>query len=102
MKKLMAMVFTFACFSASAAQTATDTGNSFSCMNKASFEIDAACMSNKIENSDSFLSSQSVLAEKSTNTNHAMATLTIEPGTLNIEVVAHKDAYLAKVLDQEN
>lgn len=58
-------------------------------------------MSNKIETSDSFLNAQSMLFEQNANTEHAMATLTIEPDTLNIEVVAHRDAYLAKLLDDK-
>jgi len=54
-------------------------------------------MSDKIANNDSFLSKQANLFEQHANTNHAMATLTIDAKTLDITVVAHKDAYLAKV-----
>ncbi|WP_371195378.1 hypothetical protein [Glaciecola sp. SC05] len=102
MKKLTTSVLMLVCFGISAAQSDTETANSFSCMNKESFEINASCMSNKIENSDSFLNAQTMLFEQSANTGHAMATLTIEPDTLNIEVVAHKDAFLAKLLNDTN
>jgi hypothetical protein len=102
MKMLSATLMTLACFGASAVQADVTTENSFSCMSETTFEINANCMSNTIEASDSFLSAQSMLLERSANGEHAMATLTIDPKTLNIEVVAHKDAYLAKLLNKNN
>jgi hypothetical protein len=102
MKRLTTSVLMLVCFGISAAQSDTEAANSFSCMDKTSFEINASCMSNKIENSDSFLQAQTMLFEQNSNTEHAMATLTIDPNTLNIEVVAHKDAYLAKLLAEQN
>jgi uncharacterized protein YecT (DUF1311 family) len=101
MKKITATILTFACFGAFAAQPNSESGKSFSCMDKTSFEINASCMSKKIESSDSFLNSEAALFEQNANSHNAMATITISPDTLNIEVVAHKDAYLAK-LNREN
>ncbi|MBT1451140.1 pyridine nucleotide transhydrogenase [Glaciecola sp. XM2] len=102
MKILAATLLTAFCFGASAAQTDTVATNSFSCMDKTSFEINASCMSNKIETNESFLQAQTMLFEQNANaSDNAMATLTIDPKTLNIEVVAHKDAYLAKLLNKQ-
>jgi hypothetical protein len=101
MKKIVATLLTLACFGASAAQSDTEATNSFSCMDKASFEINASCMSNKIETSDSFLDAQASLFEQNANSEHAMASITISPKTLDIEVVAHRDAYLAKLANEK-
>jgi len=97
---LASILMLSACFSVSAVQVDTNVdtkATSFSCMNSETFEINASCMSDKIANNDSFLSKQANLFEQHANTNHAMATLTIDAKTLDITVVAHKDAYLAKV-----
>lgn len=101
MKTFISTSLIFACLAFSAAQAEVGASSSFSCLDKESFEINASCMSSKIENSDSFLQSQTLLFLQSANTEHAMATLTIEPKTLNIEVLAHKDAYFAKRLEEK-
>lgn len=102
MKKLIATLVTVVCVGASTAQADTVATNSFACIDKQSFEINAACMSNKIESNESFLNAQTMLFEQNANASeHAMASLTIDPKTLNIEVVAHKDAYLAKLLENQ-
>nr|WP_136252659.1 pyridine nucleotide transhydrogenase [Ningiella ruwaisensis] len=97
MKKLTIAICALACFGANAAQPSAENDNSFSCMDKSTFEINSSCMSTKIENNDSFLATQNTLFEQSANTDNAMATMTINPKTLDIEIVAHKDAYLARL-----
>jgi len=55
-------------------------------------------MSNKIETNDSFMTSQAMLSKKTENaSSNAMASITMDPKTLEIQVIAHKDAYLAKL-----
>jgi hypothetical protein len=100
MKKFIATLLTVFCVGASAAQADTVATNSFTCIDNKSFEINAACMSNKIETNESFLNAQTILFEQNANvSDHAMASITIDPKTLNIQVVAHKDAYLARVVE---
>ncbi|WP_395341505.1 hypothetical protein PN836_019385 [Ningiella sp. W23] len=97
MKSPIAVMLVLACFGASASQSKAPESSSFACVDAKSFEINASCMSNKIEMNDAFVQSQKDFSQQIESGDNAMASLTIDPETLNIKVVAHKDAQLAKV-----
>ena len=77
-----------------------DTGNdkTFSCMDTKTFEINSACMVDKISNNMHFQAAQQNIVETaSTNSSEfAMATMTFNVEEMTIDIVAHRDALLVR------
>ncbi|MFC3121264.1 hypothetical protein [Agaribacter flavus] len=92
MRKLATILLALSTFSVIAADNTTDAKNSFSCMDKKTFEVNAKCISTKIEKSDNFNHSQKSFWNETVSANdYVMATLLMDPKTLNITVIAHRD-----------
>ena len=69
----------------------------FNCMNKSTFEMNSECMSKQIASNLVFQQAEEAVIQKATNvSDRAIATMTFDPKTLSIDIVAHRDAYLAK------
>lgn len=83
---------------ASVAHADTSNDKAFSCMDAKTFEINSNCMVNKINNNIHFQGAQQQLIETA-NANssvYAMATMTFNVEEMTIDIVAHKDALLAR------
>ncbi len=93
MKRFMAVItLSLLSFSILAADDSAKIKNSFSCMDKETFEVDAACISSTIEMSDKFAINQADLYKKASQPgDYVMATLLMDPETLNITVIGHTD-----------
>ncbi|MGQ8366568.1 hypothetical protein [Glaciecola sp. 1036] len=93
MKKfLVASCLALTSLSVFAADNSTETKNSFSCMDKQTFEVDAQCFSTTIEKSDSFVANQKAFYKDASEPGeYVMATLLMDPKTLNITVIAHRE-----------
>ena len=94
MKKLIASaLLAFSAFSVIAADNAKTEKSSFDCLDKATLEVNAKCISTKIETSDSFVSNQQAFFEQASEPGEfVMATVLMDPETLNITVIAHREA----------
>jgi len=69
----------------------------FNCMDKSTFEVNSDCMSKQIASNLVFKRAEEAVILKATDvSDRAIATMTFDPKTLTIDVVAHRDAYLAK------
>ncbi|GLR72498.1 hypothetical protein [Agaribacter marinus] len=98
MKKIATILLALSSFSIIAAENTAPTKNSFSCMDKQTFEVDAKCISTKIETSDSFSKSQTSFWNDAVESNeYVMATMLMDPKTLNITVIAHRDTTAEKL-----
>ncbi|MEM0911520.1 MAG: hypothetical protein AAGJ37_11125 [Pseudomonadota bacterium] len=86
------MMLSLLSFSTIAADDNLETTNSFSCIDKTTFEVDASCISSTIEMNDKFVSSQKDLYKQASQpSDYVMATLLMDPVTLNITVIGHTD-----------
>lgn len=69
----------------------------FNCMDKASFEMNSECVSQQISSNLVFKRAEEAVFQKASDvSDRAIATMTFNPKTMSIDVVAHRDAYLAK------
>lgn len=63
------------------------------CVEKASLTLDSACVAKHIEQSNAFQrAQQNIINMADANSDFAVATISLDPKTLNIEIVAHHDA----------
>lgn len=98
MKVLLASILTVVSSLSLAATEQPGDSKLFSCMDAKSFELNSQCLSKKIESNMVFKQAQAeVLQAASDASDRAIATMTFDPQTFTIEVVAHKDALLAKI-----
>lgn len=93
MKKTLGLaLLSLLSFSTLAADDNSTSTNSFSCMDEKTFEVDASCISSTIEMNDKFVISQKDLYEQASQpSDYVMATLLMDPKTLNITVIGHTD-----------
>lgn len=93
MKKTMGLaLLSLLSFSTLAADDNSTSTNSFSCMDEKTFEVDASCISSTIEMNDKFVISQKDLYQQASQpSDYVMATLLMDPKTLNITVIGHTD-----------
>jgi hypothetical protein len=69
----------------------------FNCMDKSTFAVNSECMSKQIASNLVFKrAEEAVITKASEVSDRAIATMTFNPKTMSIDVVAHRDAYLAK------
>jgi hypothetical protein len=69
----------------------------FNCMDKSTFEVNSECMSKQIASNLVFKRAQEAVFQQASDvSDRAIATMTFNPKTMSIDVVAHRDAYLAK------
>ena len=77
-----------------------DTGNdkAFSCMDAETFEINSACMVDKISNNMQFKAAQQSIVETASanSSEYAIATMTFNVEKMTIDIVAHRDALLVR------
>lgn len=77
-----------------------DTGSNglFDCMDAKTFELNNQCMANKIETNIRFREAQQqVVKTANENSNdYVIATMTFDPKKMQIDIVAHRDALIAK------
>ena len=81
MKYLKAIMLITVSAIAMSANAKSGEAKLFNCMDKTTFEMNSECMSQQIASNVS---------------DRAIATMTFNPKTMSIDVVAHRDAYLAK------
>ncbi len=63
------------------------------CVDKTSLTFDAKCVAQHIEQSSQFQhAQQNIINIADANSDFAVATISLDPKTLNIEIVAHHDA----------
>lgn len=63
------------------------------CMDKQTLTLNATCVAENIEQSDQFKrAQQNIITVADANSDYAVATISLDPKTLNIEIVAHHDA----------
>lgn len=63
------------------------------CVDKTSLTFDAKCVAQHIEQSSQFQhAQQNIINLADANSDFAVATISLDPKTLNIEIVAHHDA----------
>jgi len=93
---LAAMLFATA-MAAQATSPTNGEAKTFNCMDKTTFAINSECMSQKIESNLVFKAAEKEVMDDIANaSDRAMATITFYPETMTINVVAHKDATIAK------
>jgi hypothetical protein len=96
--KLLASILVVVSGATHAATEQPGDSKLFKCMDAKTFELNAQCMSKKIESNIVFKQSQTdLLNAASDSSDRAIATMTFDPKTFSIEVVALKDAQLAKI-----
>jgi len=67
-------------------------------MDKSTFEINSDCMTQKIESNLVFQQAQDAVIQSASDvSDRAIATMTFDVETMSIEIVAHRDALLAKI-----
>ncbi len=91
------------CVSAMSSLSFASTGESkaFQCMDEQTFAVNSKCMSQKIESNLVFKQAeQTIIANADYSSDRALATMTFDAKTMSINIVAHKDATLAKVNKQ--
>lgn len=70
----------------------------FQCMDKTTFAINSECVSEQVEANLVFKQVQETVVQNAEQAgDRAIATMTFDPKTLNIEIVAHRDAHIAKL-----
>lgn len=102
MKHVLAVIFTASVLSVSAASFATTSANgetkAFNCMDKKTFAINRACISQNIQDNLAFQKAEkAVLVNANNASDRALATMTFDNRTMTINIVAHKDATIASV-----
>lgn len=98
MRTVVAFILATASLSTFAASEQSGDATAFNCMDSKTLEINSQCMSQKIEANQAFINSQDMILDNAADvSNRAIATMTYDPKTFTIEVVAHKDALLAKI-----
>lgn len=72
----------------------------FKCVDKATLALNSECVSSQITDSSLFKQAQqNIITQADVNSDFVVATISLDPETLNIEVVAHHDALMtARVL----
>ncbi|MBF7074969.1 pyridine nucleotide transhydrogenase [Glaciecola sp. MH2013] len=69
----------------------------FNCMDKKTLTMNSECMSKQISSNIAFKKVEESLIQNANQvSDRAIATMTFDPKTLSIEVVAHRDAQLAR------
>jgi hypothetical protein len=69
----------------------------FNCMDKTTLTMNSECMSKQIASNLVFKRAEEAVIQKASDvSDKAIATMTFDPKTMTIEVVAHRDALLAK------
>jgi uncharacterized protein YjiK len=98
MKVLVASILTVVSGISFAATEQPGDSKLFSCMDAKTFELNSQCLSKKIESNMVYKQAQTDLVQAASDaSDRAIATMTFNPETFTIEVVAHKDALLAKI-----
>ena len=70
----------------------------FNCIDKTTFAVNSECMSQEIESNLVFKQAEVAIVENAALvSDRAMATLTFNEETMTINVIAHKDATIARV-----
>lgn len=83
---------------AGVAHADVNNDKAFSCMDAQTFEIDSNCMVDNISNNIHFKSAQQQIVDtaQANSSAYAMATMTFNVEEMTIDIVAHKDALLAR------
>lgn len=96
MKNLFVAVLALSSFSVFATDVDKESANTFSCLDKQTLQVDAKCISTTIEMSDEFVASQQAFYQDAAQPgDYVMATLLMDPVTLNITVIGHRDKSLS-------
>lgn len=83
---------------AQAATPSAGDAKPFNCIDKTTFAVNSECMSQEIESNLVFKQAEVAIVENAALvSDRAMATLTFNEETMTINVIAHKDATIAKV-----
>lgn len=97
-KPLSIILMVSACMATQAATPSAGEAKTFNCMDKTTFSVNSECMSQKIESNLVYKQAQKVVMENVVMSNdRAIATITFDEKTMTINVLAHKDATIAKV-----
>lgn len=97
MKYLKAIMLITVSAIAMSANAKSGEAKLFNCMDKSTFEINSECMSKQIASNLDFKRAEEAVIQKATDvSDRAIATMTFDPKTLSIDIVAHRDALLAK------
>lgn len=90
MRKLISILTLILVSGAAHAQSDTQL---IGCVDTKSFEMNESCVAKTITLSDQFkMAQQKIINTADANTDFAVATITLDPETLDIEIVAHRDA----------
>ena len=96
-KVVATLIIAVSAMVSASANAKTGDAKLFNCMDKTTFAINSECMSKQISSNITFKQAEyKIIQTASEVSDRAIATITFDPKTLNIVVVAHRDGQLAK------